>query len=73
MKNKENLHKTSTQGQSKPHLSVIIPTPNESAYLPQWLDALAIQARLPDEIIVADAGSGIDPGCSSLRKIHLSR
>jgi len=57
MKNKENLHKTSTQGQSKLHLSVIIPTLNEIAYLPQLLDALAIQTRLPDEIIVADAGS----------------
>jgi len=57
MKNKENLHKTSTQGQSKLHLSVIIPTLNEIAYLPQLLDALAIQTRLPDGIIVADAGS----------------
>lgn len=57
MKNKKNLHKTSTQGQSKPHLSVIIPTLNEIAYLPHLLDALAMQTRLPDEIIVADAGS----------------
>jgi glycosyltransferase involved in cell wall biosynthesis len=57
MKNKENLHKTSTQGQSKLHLSIIIPTLNEIAYLPHLLDALAMQNRLPDEIIVADAGS----------------
>jgi len=57
MKNKEYLHKTSAQGQSKPHLSVIIPTLNEIAYLPQLLDALAMQTRLPDEVIVADAGS----------------
>lgn len=57
MKIKEYMLKTSTQGQSKPHLSVIIPTLNEIAYLPQLLDALAVQTCLPDEIIVADAGS----------------
>ena len=57
MKNKEYLHETSLKGQGKPHLSVIIPTLNEIAYLPQLLDALAVQTRLPDEIIVADAGS----------------
>jgi len=38
-------------------LSVIIPTLNEAAYLPDLLDALAAQTRPPDEIIVADAGS----------------
>ena len=57
MKNKEYVYKTSMQGQSKPCLTVIIPTLNEISYLPQLLDALAIQTRLPDEIIVADAGS----------------
>ena len=57
MKNKENLHKTLTQGQTRSHLSVIIPTLNEIAYLPHLLDTLAIQTHLPDEIIVADAGS----------------
>ena len=57
MKNKRNLHQALAHGQSKPYLSVIIPTLNEIAYLPQLLDALAIQTRLPDEIIVADAGS----------------
>lgn len=38
-------------------LSVIIPTLNEASYLPQLLRALRNQTRLPDEIIVADAGS----------------
>ena len=57
MKIKENLHKTLTQDKSEPHLSVIIPSLNEIAYLPQLLDALAMQTRLPDEIILADAGS----------------
>ena len=57
MKNKEYLYKTLLKGQSKPYLSVIIPTLNEIVYLPQLLDALAMQTRLPDEIIVADAGS----------------
>jgi glycosyltransferase involved in cell wall biosynthesis len=38
-------------------LTVIIPTLNEFAYLPKLLDALDAQTRLPDEIIVADAGS----------------
>lgn len=40
-----------------PTLSVIIPTLNEEPYLPGLLDALARQTRVPDEIIVADAGS----------------
>lgn len=40
-----------------PRLSVIIPTLNESAFLPGLLDALLTQTRPPDEIIVADAGS----------------
>ncbi len=38
-------------------LSVIIPTLNEASYLPQLLRALRNQTRVPDEIIVADAGS----------------
>jgi glycosyltransferase involved in cell wall biosynthesis len=38
-------------------LSVIIPTLNEATYLPQLLRALRNQTRVPDEIIVADAGS----------------
>jgi glycosyltransferase involved in cell wall biosynthesis len=38
-------------------LSVIIPTLNEASYLPQLLHALRNQTRVPDEIIVADAGS----------------
>ncbi len=37
--------------------SVIIPTLNESKYLPGLLDALNKQTCRPDEIIVADAGS----------------
>ena len=57
MKNKEFLHKTSTHDQSKQSLTVIIPTLNEIAYLPKLLDALVVQTWLPDEVIVADAGS----------------
>jgi glycosyltransferase involved in cell wall biosynthesis len=38
-------------------LSVIIPALNESAHLPDLLDALKAQTHPPDEIIVADAGS----------------
>ncbi len=38
-------------------VSIIIPTLNEAAYLPGLLNALSGQTRLPDEIIVADAGS----------------
>lgn len=42
---------------SQPFVSVIIPTLNEANQLPKLLDALKSQTRLPDEIIVADAGS----------------
>jgi glycosyltransferase involved in cell wall biosynthesis len=45
------------QGRINPCLTVIIPTLNEIAYLPRLLDALDVQTRLPDEVIVADAGS----------------
>ncbi len=38
-------------------ISLIIPTLNEASYLPALLNALSGQTRLPDEIIVADAGS----------------
>ena len=38
-------------------ISVIIPVLNESVHLPGLLAALNRQTRLPDEIIVADAGS----------------
>ena len=38
-------------------LSIIIPTLNEASYLPQLLRALRNQTRVPDEIIIADAGS----------------
>lgn len=38
-------------------LSIIIPTLNEASYLPQLLRALRDQTRVPDEIIIADAGS----------------
>lgn len=38
-------------------LSVVIPTLNEAATLPDLLDALQGQTHPPDEIIVADAGS----------------
>lgn len=38
-------------------ISIIIPTLNEAHQLPALLDALKSQTRVPDEIIVADAGS----------------
>jgi glycosyltransferase involved in cell wall biosynthesis len=38
-------------------VSVVVPTLNEAQRLPGLLDRLAQQSRLPDEIIVADAGS----------------
>ena len=41
-------------------ITVIIPTLNESAFLPHLLDALNAQSRTPDEIIIADAGSTDD-------------
>jgi len=41
-------------------LSIIIPCLNESAHLPGLLEALQVQTRPPDEIIVADAGSKDD-------------
>lgn len=57
MKTTTYSHKTSMQGRINPCLTVIIPTLNEIAYLPRLLDALDVQTRLPDEVIVADAGS----------------
>lgn len=38
-------------------ISVVVPALNEAAYLPNLLEALAVQTRPPDEVIVADAGS----------------
>ncbi len=38
-------------------VSVVIPTLNEAQRLPGLLERLALQSRLPDEIIVADADS----------------
>ena len=40
-----------------PSLSIIIPTLNEASNLPILLQALQVQTRPPDEVIVADAGS----------------
>ena len=57
MKINKNLHEISVKDRTKLGLSVIIPTLNEIAYLPSLLDALDLQTRLPDEVIVADAGS----------------
>jgi glycosyltransferase involved in cell wall biosynthesis len=51
------LDETSPRVTSKQHLTVIIPTLNEIAYLPSLLDALDVQTRQPEELIVADAGS----------------
>ncbi|HCC83844.1 TPA: hypothetical protein DEP96_03260 [Candidatus Uhrbacteria bacterium] len=39
------------------HVAVVIPTKNEVKYLPALLVALLGQTRIPDEIVVADAGS----------------
>ena len=46
--------------QPPPRLSVIIPALNEGKTLPGLLAALAAQTRMPDEVIVADAGSRDD-------------
>ncbi len=39
------------------HIAVVIPTKNEARYLPRLLSALKGQTVLPDEVVVADAGS----------------
>lgn len=57
MKTNKYSYETLLNGRSKHRLTVIIPTLNEIAYLPGLLDALDVQTRLPDEVIVADAGS----------------
>lgn len=38
-------------------VAVVIPAKNEAEYLPRLLRALQRQTRIPDEIVVADAGS----------------
>jgi len=43
-----------------PTLSVVVPTLDEAAFLPQLLDALAAQTCPPGEVVVADAGSTDD-------------
>ncbi len=40
-----------------PRVAVVIPAKNEAQYLPALLTALLRQTKIPDEIIVADAGS----------------
>jgi glycosyltransferase involved in cell wall biosynthesis len=57
MKTNRYSHKTSLQGRNNPCLTIIIPTLNEIAYLPGLFDALDVQTRPPNEVIVADAGS----------------
>jgi len=57
MKQNDYPHELSSKRRSPPSLTVIIPTLNESAYLPCLLDALCEQTRRVDEIIIADAGS----------------
>jgi len=57
MKTNRYPRETSLKDRSKRRLTVVIPTLNEIAYLPGLLDALAVQTRPPDEVIVADAGS----------------
>ena len=39
------------------HIAVVIPTKNEARYLPRLLSVLKGQTVLPDEVVVADAGS----------------
>lgn len=51
------LKKTSLKGSSKQRITVVIPSLNEIAYLPGLLDALDVQTLIPDDVIVADAGS----------------
>lgn len=41
-------------------ISVIIPTKDEEAFLPRLLKSLRDQTRVPDEVIIADAGSTDD-------------
>jgi len=43
-----------------PTVSVIVTVFNESASLPGLLDSLALQTRLPDEIVIVDGGSRDD-------------
>lgn len=57
MKQNKYFLELSPEQRSRPSLTVIIPTLNESVYLPRLLDALCQQTRQADEIIVADAGS----------------
>jgi glycosyltransferase involved in cell wall biosynthesis len=71
MKTSNYLPETSLKGGSKRPLTVIIPTLNEIAYLPGLLDALAAQTCLPDEVIVADAGS--TDGTAEMARAHGAR
>ncbi len=57
MKTNEYSHETTLQGRSKQCLTDIIPTLNEIAYLPGLLMPWTYKPRLPDEVIVVDAGS----------------
>jgi len=54
-----------------PRLSVIIPTLNEAHHITALLTALNTQSRLPDEVIVADAGSS--DGTPHLAEAHHAR
>lgn len=51
------LLKNSTEFQSTPKLSVLIPARNEAGNLPRLLTSLWSQTPLPDEVIVADDNS----------------
>lgn len=71
MKPNDDAHKTFPIRGGQLSLSIIIPTLNESAFLPSLLDALSKQSRRADEIIVADAGSS--DGTAELAKRHGAR
>jgi len=71
MKTSDYLSETPLEGASKRYLTVIIPTLNEIVYLPGLLNALAVQTHLPDEVVVADAGS--TDGTAEIARTHGAR
>jgi len=71
--------KGAADGVSRPLLSVVVPVYNGTLYLPQLVDSLLAQERVPDEVIFVDDGSTDDSsaminrlgaGLASLRVIR---